>query len=131
MTTHQDYLNSGFAENTIPLDRYICTQNIGVTYEYDIPWRQIKIIQHLVSQKIRLRRTSILSIRTLHEDRPRLLEIFMRRKYDYAGPHCLYPEHNGVHRPSQPACPGGRPLKCTGGKIRAVWGQTVEQTPCF
>ena len=80
MSTHQDYLNCGFAENTIALGRNICTQNIGVTYEYDIPWGQIKITQHLGSQKIMLRRTSIFSIRALHEDRPRLLEILIRRK---------------------------------------------------
>ena len=80
MITHQDYLNSGFAENTIALDRNICTLNIGVTYEYDIPWGQIKITQHLGSHKIRLRRTWILSTRTIHEDKPRLLEILIRRK---------------------------------------------------
>ena len=49
----QDYRNSGFAENNITLDHNICTQNIGITYEKDIPWGQIKITQHLDSQKIR------------------------------------------------------------------------------
>jgi hypothetical protein len=64
MGANQDYSKSGFAENTITLGVNICTQNIRITYENDIPWGQIKLTQNLDSQKIRLHWASIFSPRT-------------------------------------------------------------------
>ena len=51
MWTDQDYAKSGFALNNITLGLNICTLNIKVTYENDIPLGQmIKITQNLDSQ---------------------------------------------------------------------------------
>ena len=44
----------------------ICTQNIKVTYENNIPWGQTKITQSLGPQKMRLHLASIFA--TKHED---------------------------------------------------------------
>ena len=54
MGANQNYSKSGFARNTIIMDRNIFTQNIRVTYENGIPWGQTKITQNLDSRKIRL-----------------------------------------------------------------------------
>ena len=51
MTADQDYSKSGFAENTITLGVNMCTHNIKITYENDIPCGQIRITQNLDSQQ--------------------------------------------------------------------------------
>ena len=52
--TRRDYSKSRFAENKITWGLIIFTQNMNITYENDIPWGQIKIIQIRGPQKIRL-----------------------------------------------------------------------------
>ena len=56
MGTSRDYTKSGFTHNKITLGLNICTQNMKITYENDIPW-----------------------------GRSRLPNIWIRRNYDYTG----------------------------------------------
>jgi hypothetical protein len=84
----QDYSKSGFTENTITLGVNTCTQNIKITYENGIPWWQIKIIQKLGPQNIRIHWVSIFVPRTCglhmkmisHGDKSRLPKYWIRRK---------------------------------------------------
>jgi hypothetical protein len=102
MWTDQNYAKSGFALKNITLGLNICTLNIKITYENDIPLGQMmKIVQNLDSQKITLHWITICVPRTyglhmkniFHGGKSRLLKIWIRRKHDYTGREYLYPKH--------------------------------------
>ena len=45
MLSNQNYPTSGFAENNITLGLHVCTQNILITYENDIPWDKSQLFK--------------------------------------------------------------------------------------
>ena len=101
MGKNKDYPTSGFAQNMNTRAFNIFTHDMIITYENDIPRGHIRITQNLGLQKIRLHWASIFLPRTewlhmkmiSHGDKPRLPNIWIRRKYDYTGPSYFYPEH--------------------------------------
>ena len=64
MGTNEDYSGPGSAENAITLGFNICDKTWGLHMEM-----------------------------VFHGGKPRLLEIWIREKYDYTGPQYFYPEH--------------------------------------
>ena len=65
MISHVDksgLLKIWIRNNKITLGHNICTQNMKITYENDIPWTHTRL--NLDSQKIRLRWASIVALRS-------------------------------------------------------------------
>ena len=84
MISHVDksgLLKISIRRNKITLGRNICTQNMKVTYENDIPWTQFKITHNLDSQKIKLRWASIIAPRS---KRLHIKLVFRGTRRDYS-----------------------------------------------